>query len=61
MTTTPVGGARRDQGTDSNGASAVEYSQRKKQLKMKLVENKGFFADHCKQFDDSHRVGFAFW
>ncbi|KAL4217956.1 hypothetical protein ACF0H5_022695 [Mactra antiquata] len=29
--------------------------QNKKKLKLKLMENKGFFADHCKSFDGSHR------
>jgi len=35
-----------------------QYSLKKKKLKLKLMESKGYFADHCKEFDDSHRVQF---
>ncbi|KAH3826960.1 RING finger protein 207-like [Dreissena polymorpha] len=34
---------------------SARQAQHRKSLKLKLLNNKGFFADHCKNFDDSHR------
>ncbi|XP_052819594.1 RING finger protein 207-like isoform X2 [Mya arenaria] len=47
-------GVRQDEAACS-GESNRNSLQKRKSLKLKLLETKGFFADHCKEFDESHR------
>jgi hypothetical protein len=51
-----------EESPDEERINKTRRIQNKKKLKLKLMENKGFFADHCKEFDESHmvtRIGFC--
>ncbi|XP_060584002.1 RING finger protein 207-like [Ruditapes philippinarum] len=43
-----------EESPDEERINKTRRIQNKKKLKLKLMENKGFFADHCKEFDESH-------
>ncbi|XP_045161431.2 RING finger protein 207-like [Mercenaria mercenaria] len=53
--TTAVGTNVNEVSPNEERINKTRHIQNKKKLKLKLIENKGFFADHCKEFDESHR------
>lgn len=54
-TSTAVGTSVNEVAANEERVNKTRRIQNKKKLKLKLMENNGFFAEHCKQFDGSHR------